>query len=155
MKILNVTAVGSDYAYKWPSGETEAYPHWIEYRAITPEGEHNVRIGYGTRLTYGKARPRVVIWIDKHPHAEFVGADDYSNSGDLLCEVKIREAKGEHLCRYPDEAVPERFSGLPIVGLPTRVSGPGVHKAWAVVVNNSDHRVMITLAALRRLERKR
>jgi len=155
MQIVNVQKTGADFTYRWPSGESEEYPQRIDYRAVAADGEHDVRIGFGTRTTYGRPRPRVVVWIDNRPHAEFLGADDFARSGDLLSEIKVPGEKGERICRYPEEAVPERYSGLPVVGLTTRVHGQGVHNAWAVVANVADHRVLFALAALRRLERDR
>jgi hypothetical protein len=98
---------------------------------------------------------RVVVWIDDHPHAEFVGADDFDHSGDVLSEIKVPGDPGERICRYREEPVPERYAGLPVIGLPTRITGTGVHGAWAVMANVSDHRTLIALAALRRLERNR
>ena len=82
-------------------------------------------------------------------------ADDFERSGDVLCEIKVPSDPGERICRYPEESIPERYSGLPVVGLTTRVTGPAVHNAWAVVANIADHRVLFALAALRRLERNR
>jgi hypothetical protein len=114
-----------------------------------------LRIGFGTRTTYGRARKRVVVWIDGQPHAEFVGADDFDRSGEVLAELKVPGDHGERLCRYPDEAVPERYAAFPIAGLPTRIGGPGVHNAWAIVANVGDHRILCAVAALRRLERIR
>jgi hypothetical protein len=96
-----------------------------------------------------------VVWIDGEPQAEFLGADDFDRSGDILCEIKVPGATGERICRYREEPIPERYSGLPVVGMPTRVSGPGVHNAWAIVANIADHRVLFATAALRRLERRR
>jgi hypothetical protein len=155
MQLLDIAAVGLDHVYRWPSGNKEPYPHWIEYRAVGTDGEHRVRIGFGVRSTYGRDRKRVVVWIDDHPQAEFLAADDFERSGDVLCEIKVPGDPGERICRYPEESIPERYSGLPTVGLPTRVPGPGVHNAWAVVANIADHRVLFALAALRRLERNR
>lgn len=153
MQLLDVVEVGTDYDYRWPGGNVESYPHWIEYRAAGADGEHRVRIGFGVRAVYGRDRKRVVVWFDARPQAEFLGADDFEHSGDVLSEIKVPGDTGERI--YPQEAVPERYSGLPVAGLPTRVSGPGVHGAWAVVANVSDHRVLFSLAALRRLERDR
>lgn len=155
MQILKISGVGEDYDYRWPSGNTEHYDYWIEYEALTVDGGHSMRIGAGHRETYGRDRVRVVIWVDGKPQAEFLGADDYTKSGDVLSELKVPGEHAQRICRYPEEPVPERYAGLPIVGLPTRVSGPSVHGAWAVVTNISDHRTMCALAALRRLERER
>lgn len=155
MQLLDVSKTGTRYQYLWPSGDTETYDHWIEYRAASITGEHSVRIGFGTRETYGASRKRVVVWVDGHPHAEFVGADDFEASGDVLAEIKVPGDTGERMCRYLKEAVPERYSALPIAGMRTRVQAKGVHDAWAVVANFSDHRTLAALAALRRLERDR
>lgn len=155
MQLLDIAAVGADWVYRWPSGNEEPYPHWIEYHAIGADGKHHVRIGFGTRQVYGHDRKRVVVWIDGHPHAEFLGADDFDHSGDVVSEIKVPGNAGERICRYPDEPIPERYSGLPVVGLPVRVSGPAVRNAWAVVANIADHRVLFALAALKRLERNR
>lgn len=95
------------------------------------------------------------MWIDNHPQAEFLAADDFDHSGDVLSEIKVPGNAGERVCRYPEEPIPERYSGLPVVGLPTRVNAAGVRNAWAVLANIADHRVLFALAALRRLERNR
>jgi hypothetical protein len=151
--LLDARDAGTDYTYTWPSGDPEVYRQWIDYRAITPDGEHDVRIGFGERHVYGSDRKRVVVWIDSHPHAEFLGADDFDVSGEVLSEIKLHAERGEPICRYGADVVPERYSGLRTVGLKTRVSGPGVHDAWAVVTSIGDHLALAQLAALRRLER--
>ena len=102
-----------------------------------------------------KKRIRVIIWIDEHPHAEFFGTDDYESSGEVLSEIKVPGDKGERICRYPDESVPERYSLFNVVGLPLRGQDPGVHRAWAVVANIAVHKTLVALAGLRRLERNR
>lgn len=155
MQLLDILATGSNHVYRWPSGYEEPYPHWIEYRALASDGEHAVRVGFGLRTTYGRARKRVVVWIDGHPQAEFLAADDFDRSGDILSEIKVPGNAGERICRYLEEPIPERYAGLPVVGLTTRVSGAGVHNAWAVVANIADHRILFALAALRRFERSR
>lgn len=155
MQLLDVGAVGEDYGYLWPSGETEIYSQWIQYRAVSSEGERRVRIGFGTRPVYGRDRKRVVVWIDDHPHAEFLGADDFEVTGDVLSEIKIAGDRGERICRYREEPVPSRYSGLNVVGLVTRVSGPNLHNAWVVVANIADHKTLFALAALRLKERER
>jgi hypothetical protein len=153
MQLLDVIGAGKKYKYHWPVG-SELFDHWIEYRAKTGRGTQTVRIGFGVRQTYGQDRRRVVVWLNGRPSAEFVGADDFDNSGDVLAEIRVPGQKGERMCRYPEDAVPERYAGLPIIGLPTRVSGSGVHQAWAVIANVSDHRMLVALGALRETERR-
>lgn len=155
MQIVQVLQAGRDYHYKWPSGDSETYLAWIEYEARADNGTHTIRIGFGTRPVYGQARPRVVVWIDGHPQAEFFGADDYAASGELLTEIRVRGEVGELMCRYPTDAIPDRYTAFTTVGLPTRVNAKGARSAWAAVTNLADHKTMIALAALRRLERQR
>lgn len=155
MQIQDLVAVGENLNYRWPSGNSEPYAHWVRYQAVATDGTHDIQIGFGMRPTYGRDRRRIVVWIDNHPHVEFLGTDDFERTGDVVAEIKVPGDKGERMCRYPEEAVPERYAGLPVVGLPTRVSGPGVHQAWAVIANVADHRTFVVLAALRRLERNR
>lgn len=156
MTVLRVTGAGTDYDYLWPaSAEAERYDYWIEYTIGLEDGEHSCLIGFGSRRVYGADRVRVVAWIDGYPHVEFFGADDFEASGDLLSEIKLRGERGERMCRYPDEAVPARYGTLSVAGMPSRVSGAGVHNAWAVVANIADHRTLCALAALRRIERVR
>jgi len=154
MRIIKMKDAGRNFTYQWPEG-TEAYDHFVEYEATAEDGKHNVKIGFGKRYTYGRERIRVVIWIDDHPHAEFLGVDDFENSGEVLSEIKVPGDVGERICRYPDEPIPERYAMFNVEGLPIRVQGPGVHNAWAVVTNIADHRTLTALAALRRLERRR
>jgi hypothetical protein len=41
------------------------------------------------------------------------------------------------------------------MGLPLGVQGHDVHRPWAVVANIADHKMLISLATLGGLERKR
>lgn len=89
MQLLDLASTGTNYQHRWPGGFVEPYPSWVEYRARSADGEHNVRVAFGDRDTYGRRRRRVLVLIDGHPHAEFLGADDYERSGDILSEIKV------------------------------------------------------------------
>jgi hypothetical protein len=154
MRIVDITQVGTGYKYQWPK-EVETYPKWIDYRAVAEDGEHVIRIGATTRHTYGRERARVTVWVDGYPYAEFLGADDFDSSGEVLSEIRVRSGEAKHTCCYPTEPVPARYAAFPLVGLPTRIHGLNVHQAWAAVVNIADHKTMAALAALRRRERAR
>lgn len=154
LHIVGINDTGRDYEYKWPES-TETFENFMEYITIAEDKRHTVKIGFGRRPVYGKDRIRVVIWIDNKPEAEFFGAEDFEKSGDLLSEIRIPGDIGERICRYPDEPIPERYAMFNIQGLPLRVQGPNVHGAWAIVANIADHKTLIALAALRKLERRR
>ena len=154
MRIIEIKDVAKDYTYNWPNA-SETFDYSIEYRAESEDGEHNVKIGFGKRHTYGKDRVRIVVWIDEHPFAEFLGADDFESTGDVLSEIRVSTDEGERICKYSEDHIPERYAMFNVIGLPCRVKGKGVHNAWAVVTNIADHKTLITLAALRRLEKMR
>ena len=154
MHIIGLTGVRTNFEYQWPK-EKETFGQVVEYETRAKDGRHSVWVGFCRRPVYGKDRVRVVIWINGQPHAEFLGADDFDRSGEVLSEIKIPGHRGERICRYPNEPIPERYNMFNVVGLPVRVRAKGVHKAWAVVANIADHKTMIMLAALRRLERSR
>ena len=154
MQIERIVEAGDAYTYTWPGGDDEEYRAWVDYSARSEDGQHTVRIGFGTRKVWQKDRERVVIWIDGYPQAEFFGADDFDSSGEVLSDIWVRREDREVMCRYPDDPIPERYSRFVTVGLPTRVSAKGLRNSWVIVANVSDHDQMIALAALRRLERK-
>ena len=154
MQVLRMTGVGTDYIYRWPD-DSETFAYFVDYLARDGGGKHEIRIAIGIRKAYGQPRTRVIVFIDNHPEVEFFGTDDFDVSGEVMAELKIPGNKGERMCRYPGEAVPERYSMFNVQGLPLRASGPYLHNAWGVVASICDHRAMIALAALRRLERNR
>jgi len=127
----------------------------IDYVARSCSRDHRFRVAIGWRDVYGENRARVVVFVDGHAEVEFFGADDFAISGEVLAEIKVPGDVGERICRYPEEAVPERYVMFNTVGLPVRASGKWLRGAWGVVVNIADHRTMIALAALRKRERER
>jgi len=156
MRIVGMKNVGKNFTYKWPTpAGTETFEFFVDYLAVAEDGQHNVKVGFCKRPAYRRDRIRVVVWIDDYPHAEFLGADDFEKSGEVLSEIKVPGDTGERICRYPNEPIPERYGMFNIEGLPVRVKGPGVHQAWAVVASVADHKSLVALAALRRLERMR
>lgn len=157
MRIIGIVGVGINFIYNWPPGpeNQENFDNFIDYQAIAEDGEHRVRLGFCQRFTYERDRLRVVVWIDGHPHAEFLGADDFEKSGEVVAEIKVPGKRGERICRYPNEPIPERYTMFNVEGLKLRVRSKGVRGAWAVVANIGDHETMIALAGLRRLERMR
>jgi hypothetical protein len=151
MQITELFRVGGAFSYQWPK-DLEKFDRSVRYRAIDEDGIHDIKIGFGIRKTYGEKRARIVVWIDKYPEAEFVGADDFKLSGDVLSEIKVRG--GQEICRYGDDSIPARYAPFHVVGLKNRIRVKGVRNAWAVVANVADHKTMVALAALRRLEKK-
>jgi hypothetical protein len=121
-------------------------------------GKHEVTIGNTYRKTYGKNRRRVVVWIDNYPWTEFVAADDFNVTGEVLSEIRFwgkEVGDNRRMCRYASDAIPQRYSMFRVESLKRRISGKRVHDAWAVVANISDHVAMAALAAMRKYEKER
>lgn len=152
LKAMEVIKVDPNFVHSWADGDEEF--KMIEYKASSERREHTIQIGYTLRNAYGEERARVIVFIDKYPYTEFVGADDFEKTGDVLSEIKVADENDRMImCRYPEDRIPSRYSMFQVEGLPLRIKAKGVHNAWAVVVNLSDHRTMIALAALRKTER--
>jgi hypothetical protein len=80
MQILNVLGAGTNYVHTWPDGSQEPYGVWIEYRALAPDGQHEIRICFGERPVYGQDRKRVLVLIDGRVIAEFVCWDSQAGT---------------------------------------------------------------------------
>lgn len=154
MQILDISGVKNDYSFKWPDENSEDFDTAITYKAISEIQRLEITIGYGHRLTYGTNRRRVTVWIDNYPYAEFMGADDFEITGEVLSEIRIwdDENKNKKMCRYAVDIIPERYSMFRTESLKHRVTGDGVHDAWAVIANVNDHISMSALAAMRKYE---
>ncbi|MHA2357960.1 MAG: hypothetical protein ACXABK_04245 [Candidatus Heimdallarchaeaceae archaeon] len=153
MKIISFLGVKEDFEYHW-FNNIEQYTV-IQYIALDEEGTHEVYIGHTEREAYGLNRKRIVVFIDDYPYAEFVAADDFDKTGDLLSEIRLlQEDEYLDMCEYPEEGVPAFYSNFTVEGLPNRIKTKGVHNAWSVVANISDHKTMISLAFLRKKEKE-
>jgi hypothetical protein len=154
MQILGIKNLGKNHSHKWPGGE-EKYKFFIEYNARAEDGDHSALVAFGNGQRYDQDRVIVVVFIDGIVHAEFLAADDFEKSGEVLSEIRIPGDRAQRMCDYRSEPVPERYTMFNVVGLPLRVACKGVHNAWAVVANIADHKTLISLGGLRRMERAR
>ena len=153
MKIISLLGVKEDFEDQM-FDTLEKYTV-LQYIALDQEGKHEVMVGHTERETYGLNRKRVVVFIDNYPFAEFVAADDFHKTGDLLSEIRlIQEDDHMDMCEYPEEGIPAIYANFTVEGLPNRIKAKGVHNAWAVVANISDNKTMIALAFLRKKEKE-
>ncbi|MGQ9689610.1 MAG: hypothetical protein ACUVXF_12640, partial [Desulfobaccales bacterium] len=49
MRIIGISGAGGNFLYKWPTVE-ENFDHYLDYRAIAEDGEHEVRLGFCIRF---------------------------------------------------------------------------------------------------------
>ncbi|MHA1954700.1 MAG: hypothetical protein ACW96U_12220 [Candidatus Heimdallarchaeaceae archaeon] len=152
MKVVSFLGVKEDFEYQW-FDNIEKYTV-IQYIAVDEQGRYEVQIGQTERETYGLNRKRVLVFIEGYPYAEFVAADDFDKTGDLLSEIRLLQADNRlDMCEYPEEGIPSMYANFSVEGLPNRIKAKGVHSAWSVVANISDHKTMISLAFLRKKEK--
>ncbi len=107
------------------------------------------------KVGYRRDRLRVVVWIDGHPHAEFLGADDLRSRGKWWLRLKSPENEAKEFVVTP---MNQSLSATPCSrwrGLNYGSGGKGVRGTWAVIPNVGNHETVIALAGLRRLERMR
>ena len=153
MKIVSFLGVKENFEYQW-FDHKEEYT-LVQYIALDDKGKHEVDIGHTEREAYGLNRKRIVVFIDGYPYAEFVAADDFDKTGELLSEIRlIQEDEYLDMCEYPSEGIPAIYANFTVEGMPNRIKAKGVHNAWSVVANISEHNEMIALAFLRKKEKE-
>lgn len=145
MRIVGLSQVGIDYHHQFVRGGSLSFPAWIEYLARAEGRDHSVRIGFSFINRHRSDRVLAVVWIDGQVYAEFIGADDFYISGEILDSFDGQ--------RYPGTGIPDKYAAFNMVDFKTRVKNNS-QNVWAIVSNISDHQTMIALAAIRRIKRE-
>jgi hypothetical protein len=133
------------FSYKWPNGNQECYEEAYNGTIRTGSGVKAVHIGFAERASTGKVRKRAVVFIDKRPLVEFVGADDFEKSGSMLSLVKHKNGKQVR----PGERILPEYKHLKIEPYNDYVTGPHASSNLAVVCSCKDLSVMVEHALLR------
>jgi hypothetical protein len=139
------------FDHKWPSFKgTPDYPEHYDpaYEATIrlPDGRSGyVRIGVTKRESSGKMRERAVVFINGQPMVEFIGADDFLETGLMLAIIKPDGYK--HLA--PHQSIPSEYSGFEVRPFNELITGPGAKKGLAVVCPRSDLACMARHALIR------
>ena len=144
---IKLTGVIPKYAYKFPDGSTVTYKA-VVYDVTLSGQRHEVLIGFAETKVFGTKRRGVVVFVDGHPEAEFVGADDYHVTGRLVAVVRRPDRK------YMDvkDLHPE-YVGLPVFDHSTFIAKGFKGKAGLVVME-CDHDLMIRHALIQTKWRK-
>jgi hypothetical protein len=144
-------------AYQWPD-ERDMYSRYRVFMAVT-RAEGAVQIGLGETVRkkkWGRDRNYVVAFLSsgspQQPLAEFVAADDYEQTRELL--AVIRGSDGGRRMYGVGDALPkvyvERFRTQLYR---ERVDYPGVWNKAVVVAREDDHTTMLNHALLQRRRR--
>ncbi|MDA2911951.1 helix-turn-helix domain-containing protein, partial [Nitrospiraceae bacterium AH_259_D15_M11_P09] len=121
-------ASGKPFDYRWPDNTKEHHNEAYVGTVRTTQGVHSLTIGLTEREAAGKLRKRCTVFLDKRPMVEFVGADDFKNSGLLVSVIKKRAKQVSPLVGPPPE-----YSGFNVGPYNEYVKGPYASTNLAVI----------------------
>jgi hypothetical protein len=141
-----------DESYQWPEGRDR----YSSYRVFmgTTRSEGVVHIGLGETVRkkrWGRDRKYVVAFLSsgspQKPLAEFLAADDYAKSKELL--AVIRGSDGGRRMYGPGDVLPEIYAERFRTEMyDDRVDYPGVWKRVVAVAREDDHATMLNHALI-------
>ncbi|HNO80580.1 MAG TPA: hypothetical protein PKN33_21240 [Phycisphaerae bacterium] len=144
------------FEFGWWSGNNEPYEVCWQYEIVqAPTGlaAGDIFVAVGWREAYGANRRRILVFRDKqHVLVEFVGADDWRNTGHVVWPLK--EPGGHHgVTDFSD--VSEDLKGYEIDSFKEWVTGPSARSGLAVRLRETNHVSMIHIALIRERDKKR
>ncbi len=139
-------------SYKWPEGR-ERYSRYRVFIGTTrAEGAVHIGLGEAVRENkWGRDRKYVVAFLSsgapQQPLAEFVAADDYEQTGELV--AVIRGSDGGRRMYGAGDALPRAYRERFRTQLYSeRVVHPGVWNKFVVVAREDDHETMLRHALI-------
>lgn len=139
-------------SYQWPEGRDQYSPYRVFLGTTRAEGAVHIALGEAIRKNkWGRDRKYVVAFLTNgsphQPLAEFVAADDYEETRELVAVV--RGSDGGRRMYGPGDALPsiyeERFRTQVYS---ERVVHPGVWNKLVVVAREDDHEAMLNHALI-------
>jgi hypothetical protein len=146
-------------SYQWPE-ERDRYSRYRVFIGTTrTEGAVHIGLGETTRANkWGRDRKYVVAFLSsgspQQPLAEFVAADDYDKTLELL--AVIRGSDGKRRMYGPGDALPPVYQGRFRTQLyAERVVYPGVWNKFVIVTREDDAETMLNHALIQGRRRYR
>ena len=133
------------FEHTWPNRRVEQYKEAYAGNVEFDGSLRSVAIGFTERQSAGRARKRSVIFVDRRPLVEFVGADDFDKSGKMLSLVKRKNGKRLR----PGETIPPEYRHLRIEPYRKYVTGAYASSNQAIVCFKDELGVMAEHALLR------
>lgn len=131
----------TDQAYRWPNG-LEHYDRYNVYRSETQrEGSVFISLGWTVRPgAWGMDRRYAVSFLSRGapqtPLAEFLAADDYDETRELIAIIRGRDGGSKMF--GPADDLPSVYVGFRIVTYRDRVRAKGSWNKRAVVASETD-----------------
>lgn len=144
--------------YSWPELLEEYVPFDV-FEGRTPNGATSRwAIGECERVAvWGKDRKYYIVFHlgagggSKQPICEFLEADDYDETGEVLAIIRGSGGPRGQRMFDPSAALPEQYDGLRIETYRDRIAGTDELRGWnklAVVAHEDDHASMLRHAAI-------
>ena len=139
-------------SYRWPEERDQYAPYRVFVGLTRAEGAVHIGLGETDRKSrWGRNRKYVVAFLSsgspQQPLAEFVAADDYEKSRELVAVV--RGSDGGRRMYGPGDALPRVYEERFRTELYSdRITYPGVWNKVAVVAREDDHETMLNHALI-------
>jgi len=139
-------------SYQWPEERDRYSPYRVFMGTTRSEGVIHIGLGETVRKKkWGRDRKYVVAFLSsgspQKPLAEFLAADDYAKSKELVAVV--RGSDGARRMYGPGDALPEIYAERFRTEMyDDRVDYPGVWKRVVVVAREDDHATMLNHALI-------
>ena len=139
-------------SYQWPEGRDRYSPYRVFMGTTRSEGVIHIGLGETVRKKkWGRDRKYVVAFLSsgspQKPLAEFLAADDYAKSKELL--AVIRGSDGGRRMYGPGDPLPEIYTERFRTEMyDDRVEYPGVWKRVVAVAREDDHATMLNHAVI-------
>jgi hypothetical protein len=143
--------------YQWPE-TLERYDRYEVYRGETQaEGTVFISLGWAVRRdAWGADRVYVVSFLSQRapqtPLAEFLAADDYAETGDLI--AVIRGSDGGRRMYGPTGNLPPAYAQFRIATYRDRVQAKGAWNKLAVVAAETDTDAILNHALIQARRRR-
>jgi hypothetical protein len=139
-------------SYRWPEERDDYSPYRVFVGLTRVEGAVHIALGETDRKSrWGRNRKYVVAFLSsgapQQPLAEFVAADDYEESRELVAVV--RGSDGGRRMYGPGDPLPPVYEEHFRTGLYSdRIRYPGVWNKVVVVAREDDHETMLNHALI-------
>ena len=136
---------GEDFDFNWPK-ETERYTDVREGTIETPFGSRAIRIGHVQRLTGGKMRDVVTVFVDYRPIVQFLASDDGRKMASVIREPNSKRHifdAGELPTAY------QQATQMTIESYRLYVESEKSTTGLAVICDPDDHATMVRHALMR------
>ena len=146
-------------AYRWPSGRDRYSPYRVFVGTTRAEGAVQISLGETIRKNkWGRDRKYVVAFLTggspQHPLAEFVAADDYGQTRELI--AVIRGSDGGRRMYGAGDSLPAVYTqGFRTQIYSERVNHPGAWNKLAVVAGEDEDPTILNHALIQSRRRRR